>query len=126
MKNNIRRTIILVITALLVLFVVWTRFPFPNIKDGVICDHDNLLNLMNDISYYISFISIIVFIILTIVFIKKSDKFFEKYILLSLVFIVIIPIGISIMAGIIKSNDNCRIGSPWKEINNLEKEYENE
>ena len=114
-KNNyLFRTVCVIICLLVLLFLEWV-FTGQSIVVGIdngSCIHDKLAVSMFDTGRYISMISIIVVMILTIIFRKKSNKFFAIFLLIFSIFVFVIPIGFSMKSSNIRNNDICR-GTLW-------------
>ena len=114
-KNNyLFRTVCVIICLLVLLFLEWV-FTGQSIVVGIdngSCIHDKLAVIIFDTGRYISMISIVTLIVLTIIFKNKSNKFFIMLLLVSIIFVFVIPIGFSMKSSNIRNNDICR-GSLW-------------
>ena len=114
-KNNyLFRTVCVIICLLVLLFLEWV-FTGQSIVVGIdngSCIHDKLAVSIFDTGRYISMISIVTLIVLTIIFKNKSNKFFIILLLVSIIFVFVIPIGFSMKSSNIRNNDICR-GSLW-------------
>ena len=114
-KNNyLFRTVCVIICLLVLLFLEWV-FTGQSIVVGIdngSCIHDKLAVSIFDTGRYISMISIVTLIVLTIIFKNKSNKFFIMLLLVSIIFVFVIPIGFSMKSSNIRNNDICR-GSLW-------------
>ena len=76
------------------------------------CLHDELSVSMFDTGRYISMISIVVLMVLIYIFRKKSNKFVLILLLVSSIFIFILPILFTKRSAYIRNNDICR-GDLW-------------
>ena len=116
MKKNHRFdiSIAFIVIALSLLVLRFLTF-ITNYRTGYFCDHDKLIKNITNISFYISIITFVLFVLLVIIFRKKSDKFYKIFLMISSIFIFVIPIGLDITSYIIHKNDSCSFNS-WKNV----------
>lgn len=108
-------TRLIIIPALLfLLFFEWVMVPsfIGSCKLG-----DSFYTIIN-VAYYISVVSIVVTIILILLFLKKSDKFFGIFIVISCVFVLVIPYVIVLFSG----ENTCKSDAMWESFDCLERD----
>ena len=76
------------------------------------CIHDDIAVRMFDTGRYISMISIVIVVIIAIIFRNKSNKFFTIFLVISSIFVFVIPIGFFWKSFNIRNNDICK-GGLW-------------
>ena len=114
-KNSyLNRTVYLFIILFVMLFIEYF-LTGQSIVVGVgngTCLHDELSVSLFDTGRYISMMSIAILMLLTVLFRKKSNKFFLILLLVSSVFIFVLPIVYSMRSTYIRNNDICK-GDSW-------------
>ena len=112
--NNNMRIYIIVPIALFLLASVYLctgQSILVGIGNGS-CIHDDLAVSVFDTGRYISMISIVITMILTIIFRNKSNKFFTIFIVISCLFVFVIPYGFVHKSADMRNNDICK-GGLW-------------
>ncbi len=114
-KNSyLYRTVYLLIilfTMLFIEFFLTGQSIVVGIGNGS-CLHDELSVSMFDTGRYISMMSIAILMLLTVLFRKKSNRFFILLFLVSSIFVFVLPIVFSMRSSYIRNNDICR-GDLW-------------
>ena len=76
------------------------------------CIHGDLAVSIFDTGRYISMISTVIVVIIAIIFRKKSNKFFAIFLVISSIFVFVIPYGFVWKSFNIRDNDICK-GGLW-------------
>ena len=117
-KNSyLYRTVYLLIilfTMLFIEFFLTGQSIVVGIGNGT-CLHDELSVSMFDTGRYISMISIVVLMVLIYIFRKKSNKFVLILLLVSSIFIFVLPILFTKRSAYIRNNDICK-GDSWDSV----------
>ena len=82
------------------------------------CEPGDFIAIMFNFARYLSMFSIIVTIVLIIIFLKKSEKFFGILIAVSCVFVIVIPFMLIFFGG----ENTCKTGEMWEAVSCIERD----
>ena len=123
--KSLKKTIIIITTILLaiVLLYLYVRVQSVNVisDGGIEVEHESLIRTLDIIAYCLSIFSILALDITLIIVKKDNKKFYYKLVGIFCVFILIIPIIITLIGDYICDDDikNNRYTSWWSETEQI-------
>ena len=123
--KSLKKTIIIITTILLaiVLLYLYVRVQSVNVisDGGIEVEHESLIRTLDIIAYCLSIFSILALDITLIIVKKDNKKFYYKLVGIFCVFILIIPIIITLIGDYIYNDDikNNRHTSWWSETEQI-------